>query len=323
MRLLVTGTASFIGTNFVRHALARADAVERVVALDLLTYAGNRANLAGLEADARFRFVRLDVAARSPVAALVAEERIDVVVHCAAETHVDRSIRDAAPFLRTNVEGTLSLLEAVRGREGFACFLHVSTDEVYGTVVEGRAREDSPLRPSSPYAASKAASDAFVQAYAATHGVPGVITRCSNNYGPYQFPEKLIPLFVTNALDGLPLPLYGDGLHVRDWIHVEDHVAALWHVLGLPERGGVVYNVGAENEMPNRAVAERILALVGRPASLVRPVTDRLGHDRRYALDATRLRATGWRPRRTFHDGLAATVAWYRERRAWWEPLKR
>jgi dTDP-glucose 4,6-dehydratase len=267
--------------------------------------------------------VRLDVAARAAVAAVVAEERIDVLVHFAAETHVDRSIRDATPFLRTNVEGTLSLLEAVREREGFTCFLHVSTDEVYGTIAEGRAREDWPLRPSSPYAASKAGADAFVQAYAATYGVPAVITRCSNNYGPYQFPEKLIPLFATNALDGVPLPLYGDGMNVRDWIHVDDHVSALWHVLHLPERGGVVYNVSAENEMPNRAVTERILALAGRPASLVRQVTDRLGHDRRYALDSARLRATGWQPRRTFEEGLAATVDWYRARRDWWEPLKR
>ncbi len=323
MRLLVTGAAGFIGTNFVRDALGRADGVERLVALDLLTYAGNRANLEGLEADPRFRFVRLDVAERAAVAALLAEERVDVVVHFAAETHVDRSIRDAAPFLHTNVAGTLALLEAARGRPGLACFLHVSTDEVYGTIAEGRAREDWPLRPSSPYAASKAAADAFVQAYAATHGVPAVITRCANNYGPWQFPEKLIPLFVTNALDGRPLPLYGDGMNVRDWIHVDDHVSALWHVLALPERGGIVYNISAENEMPNRAVTERVLALAGRPASLVRPVTDRPGHDRRYALDSGRLRATGWRPRHAFDDGLAATVEWYRARRAWWEPLQR
>jgi dTDP-glucose 4,6-dehydratase len=327
MRILVTGAAGFIGTNFVRDALARADeagssAVERLVALDLLTYAGNYANLSDLEPDPRFRFVRLDVADREPVAALVREERIDVVVHFAAESHVDRSITDDAPFLHTNVAGTLSLLEAARGRPGLRCFLHVSTDEVYGSVTEGRASEDWPTRPSSPYAASKAAADAFVQAYAATHGVPAVITRCSNNYGPWQFPEKLIPLFVTNALDGQPLPLYGDGQNVRDWIHVEDHVGALWHVLGLGERSGRVYNVSAENEVPNRVVTDRILALLERPASLVRYVEDRPGHDRRYALDSGRLRATGWRPRRTFADGLAATVDWYRDQRAWWEQVK-
>jgi dTDP-glucose 4,6-dehydratase len=323
MRLLVTGAAGFIGTNFVRHTLRRAELpVRRLVALDLLTYAGNYANLAGLDADPRFRFVRTDVADRAAVAALVDGERIDVVVHFAAETHVDRSIVDHEPFLRTNVAGTLALLDAVRGRRDFACFLQVSTDEVYGSIAAGRATEDWPTRPSSPYAASKAAADAFVQGYAATHGVPAVITRCSNNYGPWQFPEKLIPLFVTNALDGQPLPLYGDGLNVRDWIHVEDHVEALWHVIGLGERAGRVYNVSAENEVPNRVVTERILALAGAPASLVRYVADRPGHDRRYALDSSRLRATGWQPRRAFDDGLTATVAWYREERAWWEQVK-
>ncbi|HJQ74354.1 MAG TPA: dTDP-glucose 4,6-dehydratase [Gaiellaceae bacterium] len=326
-RLLVTGAAGFIGTNFVRWVLGRGDeagtsSVRRLVALDLLTYAGNYANLADCEADPRFRFVRGDIAARDAVAALVAEERIDGIVHFAAETHVDRSIGDHAPFLRTNVEGTLALLEAVRGRSDFRCFLHVSTDEVYGSIAEGRAAEDWPSHPSSPYAASKAAADGFVQAYALTHGVPAVVTRCSNNYGPYQFPEKLIPLFVTNALDGEPLPLYGDGMNVRDWIHVEDHVAALGHVLGLGARDGRVYNVSAENEVPNRSVTDRILELLSRPASLVRYVKDRPGHDRRYALDSSRLRATGWRPRRDFVEGLAATVAWYRDNRSWWEAVK-
>jgi dTDP-glucose 4,6-dehydratase len=322
MRLLVTGAAGFIGTNFVRDALARRPDAERLVALDLLTYAGNYANLAGLEPDSRFRFVRGDVANGAAVADLVAEERIDVVVHFAAESHVDRSIVDAAPFLRTNVDGTLALLEAVRGRPGFRRFVHVSTDEVYGSIAEGRADERFPTRPSSPYAASKAAADAFVQAYVVTHGVPAVITRCSNNYGPWQFPEKVIPLFVTNALDGQPLPLYGDGLNVRDWIHVEDHVEALWHVLGLPDVIGEVFNVSAHNELPNRALTARILALTDRPETLVRQVADRPGHDRRYALDAERLRSTGWRPRREFEQGLADTIAWYRSHRDWWEAVK-
>jgi dTDP-glucose 4,6-dehydratase len=321
MRILVTGAAGFIGTNFVRAALRRSE-VDRLVALDLLTYAGNYANLADLETEPRFRFVRLDVAERDAVASLVCDEGIDVIVHCAAETHVDRSIADTEPFVRTNVGGTLALLEAARDRSGFRRFLQVSTDEVYGSIVDGRASEDWPTRPSSPYAASKAAADAFVQAYAATHGVPAVITRCSNNYGPWQFPEKLIPLFVTNALDGLPLPLYGDGMNVRDWIHVEDHVAALWHVLGLEERAGQVFNVSAENEVPNRVVTDRILVLVGRPATLVRYVADRPGHDRRYALDASRLRATGWRPRHAFDDGLAGAIGWYRDHRPWWEAVK-
>jgi dTDP-glucose 4,6-dehydratase len=327
MRLLVTGAAGFIGANLVRHALARrafdgSPVVDRLVALDLLTYAGNWANLQGLESDGRFRFVHLDIADQGAVAALVRDERIDIVINCAAETHVDRSIVDHGPFLRTNVEGTLALLVAVRDRPGFGCFLHVSTDEVYGSVAEGRASEDWPTRPSSPYAASKAAADAFVQAFAATHGVPAVITRCTNNYGPYQFPEKLIPLFVTNALDGQPLPLYGDGMNVRDWIHVEDHVEALFHVLEHGSRDGQAYNISAENEVPNRLVTERILALLERPASLVRYVADRPGHDRRYALDAGKLRRTGWRPKRSFDDGLSATVAWYRDQRPWWEAVK-
>ena len=214
------------------------------------------------------------------------------------------------------------LLEAVRGRAGFRRFLQVSTDEVYGSIAAGRATEDWPTRPSSPYAASKAAADAFVQAYATTYGLPAVITRSSNNYGPYQFPEKLIPLFVTNALDGQPLPLYGDGMNVRDWIHVEDHCAALWHVLGLPGARGEVFNVSADHEVPNRSVTDLILHLLERPATLVRYVADRPGHDRRYALDAARLRQSGWQPRRGFEEGLAATVAWYREHRSWWEAIK-
>ncbi|TMA69962.1 MAG: dTDP-glucose 4,6-dehydratase [Deltaproteobacteria bacterium] len=320
MRLLVTGAGGFIGTNLVRHALAHA--VERLVAVDLLTYAGNYANLSDLESNPRFRFVRADIADRQAMAAVVDEEGIDTLVNCAAETHVDRSIADHWPFVTTNVEGTLVLLEAVRGRAGFRRFLQVSTDEVYGSIAAGRATEDWPTRPSSPYAASKAAADAFVQAYATTYGLPAVITRSSNNYGPYQFPEKLIPLFVTNALDGQPLPLYGDGMNVRDWIHVEDHCAALWHVLGLPAARGEVFNVSADHEVPNRSVTDLILHLLERPATLVRYVADRPGHDRRYALDAARLRQSGWQPRRGFEEGLAATVAWYREHRSWWEAIK-
>jgi dTDP-glucose 4,6-dehydratase len=323
MRLLVTGAAGFIGTNFVRQAFAprRAD-VERLVVVDALTYAGNYANVADLAGEPAFRFVKGDIADGAAMAALAREERIDTVVNFAAESHVDRSIEDTAPFLRTNVHGTIALLDAVRGLAGFGLFLHVSTDEVYGTIVTGRATETAPLHPSSPYAASKAAADGFVQAYATTHGVPAVITRCSNNYGPYQFPEKLIPLFVTNAFAGEPLPVYGDGMQVRDWIHVEDHCAALWHVLGLGVTDGGVFNVSAHNETPNRDVTAGILRHTGRGPELVRHVQDRPGHDRRYALDASKLRATGWAPRWTFDDGLAATVAWYREHRDWWEAVK-
>src|SRR5215813_9199099 len=326
MRLLVTGAAGFIGTNFVRQALeaggAAAGRVERLVAVDLLTYAGNFANLADLSAERRFRFERLDIAQRDAMEALLREERLDAIVNFAAESHVDRSIADQAPFLHTNVHGTLALLDAARTVGGVRRFLQVSTDEVYGSIPQGRATEEWAARPSSPYAASKTAADAFVLAYATTFGVPAVITRCSNNYGPYQFPEKLIPLFVTNALDGHPLPLYGDGQNVRDWIHVGDHCAALWHVLDLPDADGRVWNVSAANERPNRAVTEAILDLTERPRDLVRHVADRPGHDRRYALDASRLVATGWAPRWTFERGLADTVEWYRTHRPWWEAVK-
>jgi dTDP-glucose 4,6-dehydratase len=323
MRLLVTGAAGFIGTNFVRQAFAaHRVAVERLVVVDALTYAGNFANLADLATEPAFRFEKADIADRGAMGALVREEGIDTLVNFAAESHVDRSIEDAAPFLRTNVHGTLALLDAVRGIAGFRCFLHVSTDEVYGTIASGRANEASPLRPSSPYAASKAAADGFVQAYATTYGVPAAITRCSNNYGPYQFPEKLIPLFVTNAFAGEPLPVYGDGLQVRDWIHVEDHCDALWHVLALGVSDAQVFNVSAHNEVPNRDVTAEILRLTGRGPELIRHVTDRPGHDRRYALDASKLRATGWAPRWTFAAGLAATIAWYRDHASWWEAIK-
>jgi len=325
MRLFVTGGAGFIGTNFVRgmfEGTPGTPLIERLVVLDLLTYAGNWANLADLEGDARFRFVRGNIVDWPAVALLLREERIDTIVHFAAESHVDRSIVDPAPFLQTNVVGTVALLKVARGLRGLRRFLHVSTDEVYGSIAKGRATEEWPTRPSSPYAASKAAADAFVQAYATTYGLPTVITRCSNNYGPYQFPEKLIPLFVTNAFDGKPLPLYGDGMNVRDWIHVEDHCAALWHLLGQEGDIGSVFNVSAENEASNLEIAKAILELTGRPESLVQYITDRPGHDRRYALDSSRLRATGWRPRWSLRDGLAATVEWYRAHRSWWESKK-
>src|SRR5262249_11797913 len=309
MRLLVTGAAGFIGTNFVRQALEAggpaARRVERLVAVDLLTYAGNFANLADLAAERRFRFERLDIAQRNAMEALLREERLDAIVNFAAESHVDRSIADQAPFLHTNVHGTLALLDAARTVGGVRRFLQVSTDEVYGSIAQGRATEEWAARPSSPYAASKTAADAFVLAYATTFDVPAVITRCSNNYGPDNVPTAHIPglaapLLVAHPRDGPPLLLYGAGPHVRDGIRVSDLCAALWHVPDLPAAEGNIFNVSAENECPNRAVTELILRLTGRPPDLVRYVTDRPGHDRRYALDAARLRATGWRPRPAF-----------------------
>jgi dTDP-glucose 4,6-dehydratase len=319
MRLLVTGGAGFIGANFVQHVIATHREWE-VTTLDLLTYAGNLANLEAVLDDPRHRFVRGDIA--DPAAVAGACAGVDVIVNIAAESHVDRSIDDATAFLRTNVMGTQVLLDAAR-RHGVRRFLQVSTDEVYGSLgVTGAFTEASPLAPNSPYAASKAAADCLVRAAHHTHGLDTVITRCSNNYGPYQFPEKLVPLFITNALADEALPLYGDGLNVRDWIHVADHCAALDLVLQRG-RAGAVYNVGAGNERPNTEVARVILASLGKPATLVRYVTDRPGHDRRYAIDAGALAGElGWQPSWTFDAGIATTIDWYRTHRPWWEAVK-
>lgn len=320
MNVLVTGGAGFIGANFVHH-LHRVEPKATIVTFDLLTYAGNLANLASLEGSSRHRFIRGDIADAAAVEEL-SRQGFDAVVHFAAESHVDRSIEDASAFVRTNVLGTHVLLDAAR-RHRIGRFVQVSTDEVYGSLgPEGSFHEESPLRPTSPYAASKAASDLIVQAYGRTHGLPVIVTRCSNNYGPYQFPEKVMPLFITNALDDKPLPLYGDGLNVRDWIYVEDHCAAL-HELLLRGRPGEVYNVGAGTELTNRALTTTILAELGKPETLIRYVTDRLGHDRRYAIDAGKLRRElGWAPRYAFAEQLAATVAWYRDNRPWWEAVR-
>jgi dTDP-glucose 4,6-dehydratase len=320
MKLLVTGGAGFIGANFVRYVLGcHADA--RVTTLDSLTYAGNLANLEPLRGDSRHRFVRADVADPPAVAAAL-EDGVDAIVHFAAETHVDRSISDATPFLRTNVVGTGVLLDVARAR-GVGRFVHVSTDEVYGSLESGNcATEEFPLRPTSPYAASKAASDLLALAYARTHGLDVVVTRCSNNFGPLQFPEKLISLFITNALADEPLPLYGDGGNVRDWIHVEDHCAALDAVL-RKGRSREVYNVGATNEWTNRDLTREILRRLGKSEDLVRRVADRPAHDRRYALDSTKLRReTGWAPQRSFAAGLDETIAWYQANEAWWRRVK-
>ncbi len=317
MRLLVTGGAGFIGSNFVRWIL-RTHPEDTVVNLDKLTYAGNLANLADVADSPRYRFVHGDICDAKVVRE--AAEGVDAVVNFAAESHVDRSLMDPDAFLRTDVFGVFTLLEAVRALR-IPRLLQVSTDEVYGSLATGSAREDSPLNPSNPYAAAKAGGDLLALAYFKTHRVPVVITRASNTFGPYQYPEKIIPLFITNALDNEPLPLYGDGRNVRDWLYVEDHCAALDLVL---RRGGEgeVYNVGGGHELDNLALTRQILRLTGRPESLIRPVADRPGHDRRYALDSSKVRALGWAPRHRFDEALAATVAWYREHEAWWRPIK-
>ena len=315
MRLLVTGGCGFIGSAFVRLALGRG---AEVVNLDKLTYAGNPANVADVAGDPRYRFVHADIADAQAVGRAI--EGADAVVNFAAESHVDRSILDPADFISTDVVGTAVLLDAAR-RAGVGRFVQVSTDEVYGSIASGAFRETDPIDPSSPYSASKAGGDLQVLAWHRTFGLDAVITRGSNTFGPRQYPEKLIPLFVTNALDGHPLPVYGDGMQVRDWIYVDDHCEGIWTAL---ERGvaGEIYNVGGGNEEPNLEITRRVLELTGRDESLVRHVADRPGHDRRYALDTTRLRGLGWEPRSSFEEAMAATVAWYRDRRDWWEPIK-
>ena len=318
MNVLLTGGAGFIGSNLVRLLLAeRPD--WRLVNLDKLTYAGNAESLADLAGNPRHRFVRGDICNGELVAELFRTEAIDAVMHLAAESHVDRSILAPSIFIETNVRGTQVLLEAAR-EFGVKRFLHVSTDEVYGSLgPTGLFTETTPLDPSSPYSATKASSDLLALAYAHTFQLPVVVTRCSNNYGPYQFPEKLIPLMIANAVRDRPLPVYGDGMNVRDWIHVEDHARGL---LAALEKGtpGQVYNFGASSERHNIDIVKQVLALVGKPESLITYVTDRLGHDRRYAIDATKAHATlGWAPRHEFEAALGATVRWYVEHRPWWE----
>jgi dTDP-glucose 4,6-dehydratase len=318
VEVLVTGGAGFIGSNFVHHALAT-HPDWRITTLDKLTYAGRLENLQDVMDDPRHRFVRGDIADRDVASALVAGA--DLVVHFAAETHVDRSILGAADFIRTDVYGTFVLLDAARTAPHLRRFVQISTDEVYGSVPEGASRETDELRPRNPYAASKAGADRLAYSFWATYGVPVLITRASNNYGPYQFPEKVIPLFITNALDGQQLPLYGDGQHARDWLHVADHCRALDLIV---ERGtpGEVYNIGGGNEVANLDLTRRILGLLDAPDALITRVPDRPGHDRRYALDTSKLRALGWAPQVGFDDGLRETVGWYRDNPRWWRPIK-
>jgi dTDP-glucose 4,6-dehydratase len=317
---LVTGGCGFIGSNFIRHLLV-SDPDVRIINLDALTYAGNPGNLADVAGEPRYRFVHGSIDDPAVVRPLVGQG-VASILHFAAESHVDRSIHDAGPFLRTNVLGTQVLLDAAR-EFGVRRFVQVSTDEVYGSLgPTGAFTEETPLAPNSPYSASKAAADLLVRSYVHTFGVPAVITRCSNNYGPYQFPEKLIPLFITRLLHDESVPVYGDGLNVRDWIYVDDHcraVEAVWR----HGRVGEVYNIGGRCEKTNLELTHLLLDLLGKPRSLIRYVADRPGHDRRYAIDCTKIeRELGWRPRMSFEDGLKATVAWYREHAGWIENIR-
>jgi dTDP-glucose 4,6-dehydratase len=317
-RILVTGGAGFIGSNFV-HGLMRRHAGCHVVVLDALTYAGNRANLEGLP-ESRLTFVHGDI--RDPAAVARAMEGCDFVLNFAAESHVDRSIEAPGTFIQTDIYGVFVLCEEAR-RKRITRFVQISTDEVYGEILEGAADESTPLGPRSPYAASKAGGDLLAYAYWATYRLPVVITRSSNNYGPRQYPEKLIPLFVTNALEDQPLPVYGTGLNRRDWIHVDDHCAALESLLLEPGVDGEVFNIGAGHERDVLEITSRILELLDKPRSLVRHVEDRPGHDRRYALDCAKLRRrTSWAPAIPFEEGLSRTVDWYRNNESWWRPIK-
>ena len=318
IRVLVTGGAGFIGSHFVKLAL-RAHPDWHVVNLDKLSYAGNLDNLTDLPDPRRHEFVRGDIADHELVARLW-RDGFEVAVNFAAETHVDRSILWADDFIKTDVLGTFTLLEAAR-QFGVKKFVQISTDEVYGSILSGSFTEDAPLNPRNPYSASKAGADRLAFAYFATHNVPVVITRCSNNFGPNQHPEKFIPLFITNALEDKPLPLYGDGRYVRDWIYVDDHCAAIDFLISHG-RAGETYNIAGGNEVENIEIAHRIVRQLGKPESLIQSVKDRPGHDRRYSLDAGRLAGLGWRPQRDFPAALDATVDWYAQHESWWRPIK-
>lgn len=323
MRVLVTGGAGFIGSHYVRQVLTGAYAEladAEVVVLDKLTYAGNEANLAPVADSPRLRFVRGDICDAGLVSELM--HGTDLVVHFAAESHVDRSIAAGADFVLTNVLGTQYVLQAALDAS-VSKVVHVSTDEVYGSIDDGSWPEDHPLLPNSPYSASKASSDLIARSFHRTYGLPVCITRCSNNYGPYQFPEKVIPLFVTNLFDGQKVPLYGDGMNVRDWLHVDDHCHGI-QLVAAKGRPGEIYNIGGGTELTNLRLTELLLDAVGADFSMVRPVEDRKGHDRRYSVDITKISTElGYEPRVSFEQGLRSTVEWYRDNRSWWEPLKR
>jgi len=316
--VLITGGAGFIGSNFVRYFLVTREDV-RVVNFDKLTYAGNLESLEDVVTNPRYTFIKGDICDRTEVETAFTKFDIDTVIHFAAESHVDRSILGSAVFVQTNVVGTHTLLDVAKDR-GVDRFIHVSTDEVYGSLGDaGKFTETTPLHPNSPYAASKASSDLLALSYQHTHGLPVIVTRCSNNYGPYQFPEKLIPLMIVNAFVDKPLPVYGDGLNVRDWLYVEDHCSAIDMVLAKG-KVGEVYNIGGNNEWKNIDIVKLILQHLGKPQSLINFVKDRPGHDRRYAMDATKMKnELGWQPSHTFENGIKETIEWYRQKESWWK----
>jgi dTDP-glucose 4,6-dehydratase len=326
-KILVTGGCGFIGSNFIHYMLENSSDIE-IVNLDMLTYAGNPENLSGIENDKLYTFIKGDIADSAKVTEVFEKHTIDTVVHFAAESHVDRSITGPEIFITTNVLGTQVLLEAAKNiwNNSFDKnrFIHVSTDEVYGSLGrEGYFTEETPLSPNSPYSASKAGSDFLVRAYYETYGFPGIITRCSNNYGPYQYPEKLIPLMIANALDNKPLPVYGDGKNVRDWLYVEDHCSAIKTII---EKGnpGEVYNIGGNNEWQNIDIVKKVLSILSKPENLISFVTDRPGHDRRYAIDSSKIRRElGWEPSVTFEQGIEKAVQWYLDNKSWWRKLQK
>lgn len=318
--ILVTGGCGFIGSNFIKHMLSKHN--YSIINLDKLTYAGNLENLKDIEDDKRYTFIKGDIADKNLVQHIFETGNVDTVINFAAESHVDRSIMSPDEFIQTNINGTFNLLETAK-KTGVRRFVQISTDEVYGSLgKEGKFTEQTPMSPNSPYSASKASADMLVMAYFKTFGLPVVITRCSNNYGPYQFPEKLIPLIITNALADIPLPVYGDGMNVRDWIHVSDHCEAIDTVLHKGVEGEV-YNIGGENERTNIEIVKMILDILGKPYSLIKYVTDRLGHDRRYAIDSTKIKgALGYKTSYEFKKGMEDTVKWYLDNREWWQRIR-
>jgi dTDP-glucose 4,6-dehydratase len=320
MKILVTGGAGFIGSNFIRYMLG-AHPDYNIVNLDSLTYAGNLNNLKDCDTSQRYTFVHGDICNRTLVHSVMERYGIDTVVHFAAESHVDRSIADASIFVKTNVLGTYTLLEASKLQK-VRRFIHISTDEVYGSIQEGSFRETDILSPSSPYSSSKAGSDLLALSYFTTYNLPVIVTRCTNNFGPYQYPEKLIPLFVTNLIDGKKVPVYGTGKNIRDWIHVNDHCRAVDLLLDKGN-SGEIYNIGGENEKTNLEITEKILALLKKDDSMIEYVEDRPGHDLRYSLNCSKLRALGWKPSQSFEEGLIDTVRWYIQNEWWWRPLKK